>query len=374
VLDGVHLTLLIGPTIPVPVPTSVVEALQSVQVTSAAGQRSGFQLSFALSPTSPLQVGLIPAGYFDPGTRVIIVATVNVVPTVLMDGVITRQEVSISSDLGQSRLTVTGEDISLMMDLSDVLPKPFIGMPQSAQIALIIGTYAQYGLVPLIIPPIFEDYPVPVDSWDTQHGTDLEYLNLMAEMNGYVFYVEPGPAPFMNLAYFGPPIRIGIPQPALNVGLDAMSNVDSLSFSMDGLSATQYVVIVQEPQTKLPIPIPVPDISLLSPPLAVRAAPQLRSKRLADIAQLDPVQAMAEALAEAMQAADAVSATGKLDVARYGGILRARGMVGVRGAGLAYDGIYYVKSVTHDIKAGEYMQSFTLTRNGLVSLTPAVMP
>ena len=83
---------------------------------------------------------------------------------------------------------------------------------------------------------------------------------------------------------------------------------------------------------------------------------------------------MAEGLAEAMQAADAVSATGKLDVARYGTILRARGMVGVRGAGLAYDGVYYVKSVTHDIKAGEYMQSFTLTRNGLVSLTPVVLP
>lgn len=373
-LDGIHLTLLIGPTIPVPVPTPVTEALQSVQVTSAAGQRSGFQLSFALSPTSPLQIGLIPAGYFDPGVRVIIVATLNAVPTVIMDGVITRQEVAISNDLGQSRLTVTGEDISLMMDLSDVLLKPFIGIPQSGQVALILASYAQYGLVPLIIPPIFEDYPVPVDRWDTQHGTDLEHLNLIAEMNGYVFYVEPGPLPGMNLAYFGPPIRVGIPQSAISVGLDAMSNVDSLSFSMDGLSATQYDVIVQEPVTKIGIPIPVPDISLLSPPLALRAAPQLRSKRLPDVAQLDPVEAMAEALAEAMQAADAVSATGKLDVARYGTILRARGMVGVRGAGLAYDGVYYVKSVTHDIKAGEYMQSFTLTRNGLVSLTPVVLP
>ena len=276
-LDGIHLTLLIGPTIPVPVPTPVTEALQSVQVTSAAGQRSGFQLSFALSPTSPLQIGLIPAGYFDPGVRVIIVATLNAVPTVIMDGVITRQEVAISNDLGQSRLTVTGEDISLMMDLSDVLLKPFIGIPQSGQVALILASYAQYGLVPLMIPPIFEDYPVPVDRWDTQHGTDLEHLNLIAEMNGYVFYVEPGPFPGMNLAYFGPPIRVGIPQSAISVGLDAMSNVDSLSFSMDGLSANQYDVIVQEPVTKIGIPIPVPDISLLSPPLALRAAPQLRS-------------------------------------------------------------------------------------------------
>lgn len=373
-LDGVHLTLLIGPTIPVPVPLPVIEALQSVQVTSAAGQRSGFQLSFALSPTSPLQTGLIPAGYFDPGMRVIIVVTMNAVPTVISDGVITRQDVAISNELGQSRLTVTGEDISLMMDLSDVVLKPFIGVPQSGQVALIVASYALYGLVPLIVPPIFEDYPVPIDRWDTQRGTDLEYVNEIAAMNGYVFYVVPGPLPGMNLAYFGPEIRVGVPQPALSVGLDAMTNVESLNFSMDGLSSTQYVVIVQEPETKIGIPIPVPSISLLSPPLTLRPAPQLRSKRLGDVAQLDPVQAMAQALAEATKAADAVSATGRLDVARYGGILQARGLVGVRGAGLAYDGIYYVKSVTHEIKAGEYMQSFTLTRNGLVSLTPVVLP
>jgi hypothetical protein len=47
-------------------------------------------------------------------------------------------------------------------------------------------------------------------------------------------------------------------------------------------------------------------------------------------------------------------------------------LVGVRGAGLAYDGLYYVKSVTHKIKAGEYKQLFELTRNGLISTLPRV--
>jgi hypothetical protein len=46
--------------------------------------------------------------------------------------------------------------------------------------------------------------------------------------------------------------------------------------------------------------------------------------------------------------------------------------VSVRGAGLAYDGFYYVKSVTHDLKRGEYKQSFTLARDGLISMTPVV--
>jgi hypothetical protein len=44
----------------------------------------------------------------------------------------------------------------------------------------------------------------------------------------------------------------------------------------------------------------------------------------------------------------------------------------VRGAGLAYDGLYYVNSVTHNIKRGDYKQSFELSRDGLISNTPRV--
>ena len=47
-------------------------------------------------------------------------------------------------------------------------------------------------------------------------------------------------------------------------------------------------------------------------------------------------------------------------------------LVGVRGAGLPYDGLYFVQSVTSKIKRGEFKQSYTLTRNGLVSITPRV--
>ena len=72
--------------------------------------------------------------------------------------------------------------------------------------------------------------------------------------------------------------------------------------------------------------------------------------------------------------AEAVKCEGSLDVTRYGGILKARELVGVRGAGPAFDGLSYVKSVTHKIKRGEYKQDFTLSRNGLVSTVPVVNP
>ena len=79
-------------------------------------------------------------------------------------------------------------------------------------------------------------------------------------------------------------------------------------------------------------------------------------------------------LAYASQHADAVTGNGSLDVVRYGRILKARQLVGVRGAGPAFDGLYYVKSVTHAIKRGQYKQNFTLARNGLLSTVPRVPP
>ena len=75
-----------------------------------------------------------------------------------------------------------------------------------------------------------------------------------------------------------------------------------------------------------------------------------------------------------MNNSTAISGNGSLDVMHYGQILNARSLVGVRGAGISYDGLYFVDSVMHNIKPGEYKQSFTLSRDGLISNTPAVVP
>jgi hypothetical protein len=86
-----------------------------------------------------------------------------------------------------------------------------------------------------------------------------------------------------------------------------------------------------------------------------------------------PDEAAAGILAYFMNNSDAISGNGTLDVVRYGRPLQSRMLVGVRGAGLAYDGMYYVNSVTHNIKRGEYKQNFSLSRDGLISPTPKVL-
>jgi hypothetical protein len=370
--SGVRLSLLMGPVVPIPVPRGVVDALQSVQVRSAAGDRSGFQLTFALDAKSTLNTLLLLLPQIGPVIRCVLIATTGATPTVLMDGVVTHHQVSADVETGRSVLSVTGEDLTRVMDLIDFSGFPYPAMPAEARVALIVAKYAMFGMIPLVIPSVTIDVPIPTDRIPTHHGTDLQYVTQLAQEVGYVFYVEPGPVPGVNKAYWGPEIKVGVPQRALNVNMDAFTNVQSLQFSFDGTQKTMPIVYIQIKESKTTIPIPIPDISPLNPPLGLIPPLNVRFAPMDETAKLSPAQAIMLGLAEAARTADAVTGQGKLDVVRYGGILRSRSLVGVRGAGQAFDGLYYVKSVTHEIKRGEYTQSFTLARNGLISTVPKV--
>jgi hypothetical protein len=371
-LKGIYLTLLVGPVVPIPVPQVVLDALTSVTVTSDAGGPSGFQLTFTLSSRSPLHTIFLVAGAQTPLLRVILVATLNGTPQVLMDGVMTRTEVGGGSGGQSGTLTVIGEDLTKMMDLVDFTGLPYPGMTADLRVLLVIAKYAMFGLIPMVIPNLFVDVPIPTDRIPLHQGTDLRYIQQLASEVGYVFYIEPGPVPGTNVAYWGPEIKIGVPQPALNVDMDAHTNVESLSFGFNGADTSLPIVFIQNQLTRFPIPLPVPNLNPLQPPLGVIPAPITNVTVLRDTAKMSPMRALGRGLAEAARSADAATGEGTLDVVRYGRLLRSRGLVGVRGAGTAYDGLYFVKKVTSTIKRGEFKQSFSLTRNGLVSITPNV--
>jgi hypothetical protein len=115
------------------------------------------------------------------------------------------------------------------------------------------------------------------------------------------------------------------------------------------------------------------------PPLASRPAlmanqPFVR-KSMLDYQGSSWIEAQAQAQSITDQSTDnVVTAQGRLNVLRYGDILTAPGLVGLRGAGFSYDGLYYVKSVSHQIALGQYTQSFTLAREGTGTLVNGVMP
>ncbi|MGY8871592.1 MAG: hypothetical protein ACKVJE_14230 [Pseudomonadales bacterium] len=375
--SAVHMSLMIGPVVPIPVPAMMINALEEARVISAADSASGFQLRFKVHSKSELNtIFLIAVGQNTsvgtPPLRVVLIVTLNGRPRPLFDGVVTNVEVQAGQNGQPGNITVTGDDLTKVMGLIDFSGLPYPAMPITARVALICAKYAAFGIIPLPIPALFPDVPIPVERIPAHQGTDLEYLQQLASEVGYVFYIEPGEAPLTNIAYFGPEIKIGPPQPALNHDMDAHTNVESLSFSFDPTKGVLPIVYIQNQLTRAPIPIPVPNINPLQPPLGLLPAPIANIKVMKDTAKMNPMQALSKGLDEAKKSQDAVTGSGSLDVLRYGHILKPRKLVGVRGVGVAYDGLYYVRSVTSTLKRGEFKQSFSLTRNGLISITPRV--
>ena len=364
--DTANLTLLIGPLpAPLPAPLPVTEALQRVEVNSSR-ERSGFQITFTMGKDSPLQLALLPVGYFDPMiTRVVLIATVKGIPSVIMDGVITRQDMQPSNEPGQSTLTITGEDLSILMDVVKI-QIPYPGVTLEARINLMIAKYSAFGVIPRVMPHPIISAEIPTTHYEIQRTSDLEYIKSLAAQCGYVFYIEPGPAPYTSIGYFGPDIRLPIPQPALSVNSDWDTNVESLNFSLNGLAKKQVIMLTFDPITrKIPLPIPVPPVNPLHPPLGLRPIAPAKVELAENTAYLSPTDLAKRAFGYMMESEDSISGSGSLNVATY---------VGVRGAGYTYDGLYYVDSVTHSIKRGEYKQNFQLSRDGMGSQTPAVLP
>jgi hypothetical protein len=373
-LKGITMQLYVGPLVPIQASRTVIEALNEVTVTTNDVGKSGFQLSFTLSTQSPLHtLFLLTGGSPIKILRVVIVVIINGSPQVIMDGVVTNHEIVPGNDAGHATLNITGEDLSVLMDMINFSGFPFPALPAEGRVALMLLKYAVLGIVPLIIPSILIDVVIPASRIPAQQSTDLSYINELASQVGYVFYLEPGPVVGANIAYWGPQIKVGAPQPALNINMDAYTNVESLSFSFNNNLNSIPTLFYYDEKTKLVIPIPIPPITPLSPPLGlIPPIPNRLEPVSDDLAKYSLPRGIMMGLAKAAKWAEAVSGKGQLDVLRYGRILKARQLVGVRGAGTAYDGLYYVKSVTHKIKRGEYKQSFELSRNGLISTLPKV--
>lgn len=376
--QSTNLTVLLGATIPVPAPPRLVASIQRVQVTMSDSARSGFQivLTDGRSGLGGLtDFPLLSGGSLRPFHRVILIVTFHGVPKVLMDGVITHQELTPGSVPGSATITVTGEDVSVMMDLEE----KSVAFPAQDEVAIatrLILSYARYGLIPTVVPPPVVDLPLPMERIPVQEATDLAYLTMMAKRFGYVFYVMPGPAPLSNTAYWGPPIRAGAPAAALSAGPGPERNVEDLAFRHNALAAVQVSGQVQDRLTGTVVP--VRGLGGLRPPLAAEgdglpASPYVR-KVLFRESGVSAASAFARAQGTAEASRDSLTVTGRLDTQRYGGMLSARGLVGVRGVGWQHDGLYHVQQVTHTLTRGQYTQDFTLTREGVGSTTPVVPP
>jgi hypothetical protein len=368
---GIRVVLLLGDTVPLPAPYAVSNALARVEVTNDVSGGDGFQLTFSIAKDSPAEYGLVREPRLAPFTRVVIGVVLGVSPEVLIDGIITHHQVAPSNEPGKSTLTVTGRDISVMMDLEEKNAK-YENQPDFVIVNTVLASYARYGLLPPYDVTPTTDVHISLMRITRQYETDLAFVQRLAQNHGFVFYVEP--VTFgVSSAHWGPENRLSVPQPALTMNMGAATNVSSLQFQQDAMAPVGTKASFLEPITKTSIPVPsLP--SLRIPPLVPLPTAPRRTRLLRDNAQRNAAEAAMSVIAEVTNAADSVTGDGELDTIAYGHVLRARRLVGVRGAGFSYDGLYYTKRVTHEISRGEYKQRFSIAREGTGALLPVVRP
>ncbi|HOO54298.1 MAG TPA: hypothetical protein PLM24_00100 [Methanothrix sp.] len=366
---GIYLTLWIGRASPKSAKRELAEALQSVEVTHSDEGRSGFQVTFQTSNN-----GIKGSEDLKPFSRVILMVTINAVQQVLMDGIIAHQQLTPGDPgTGTSTLTVTGEDVSIMMDLKEkAMPHP--GQDEATIARSIISSYSQYGLTDGVVNPQTINRP-SVNEWTPrQRGTDLELLKNLADRYAFDFYVIPGPKPKKNTAYWGPPKSEGTPQGVLNVNMGPNSNVETINFRYNALAPVRIEGQVQDRETNQieSVQATSSQRSALSREPALTSQSHVRTRQFRQ-SGLNAREALARAQAMTDNSVDEVAtAEGELNALRYGNLLKPREPVNLRGAGHGYDGTWYVKRVTHSIQRGDYKQRFVLTREGLGPKTSRV--
>ena len=94
-------------------------ALTRVRVVDDADGQDGFQITFTLGKDKLGDYGLLSGGALDPDKRVVIGVLLGADPEHLIDGVIYHHQIAPATEPGMSTLTVSGRDISVLLDLEE---------------------------------------------------------------------------------------------------------------------------------------------------------------------------------------------------------------------------------------------------------------
>lgn len=366
------LTIRTGGTSTSPLPRSIMENFESAEITQTDEGPSAFQLTFKVGrnkTTGMEDYQDLVGNQFKLFNTVCIYVKIDGAQHVLMHGVITHQQLNPSSQPGMTTMTITGEDMSVLMDLVEVEAQHPDQDPSTIA-QTILADYSQYNVTAEVKKPATAERANKIDFVHTQRSTDREYLKEIAKPFACDFYVTPGPGLDRSTAYWGPKKLQGEMQNAISVNLKQGGNADGVNFTYNGMSPTKMKGQTQTraEDKKGDVDVQSSSHDTLSQDPGITSQPKVRTSLIDHHTGLNLAQTMAKAQAEVDRSvSDALTVSGDLHGFRYRGVLEARKLVGLRGAGKSFNGKYYVKSVTHKLRRGEYTQSFVLTREGVTS-------
>lgn len=251
---------------------------------------------------------------------------------------------------GLSTLTVEGMDRSVEMGRKHHQRL----WDEASDSAIACTLFSRYGLAPKVGSTPAR---TGADVYSQQNMTDWAFLQDLANRNGFDVRVE---------TIDGTPTGVF---ERINPKQDAQTSID-LGYGELGGTASASVQLLASQEVHMTRPIPDtnstdsasdPGTGNAMAEVSLGSANTLHANAAADVSVVD-AQTSATAIAE--RSAFTANLTATLAAPNMP-LLRARRTVTVRGLGSVLDGLWLVKSVTHQITQAGHTQALALTRNAL---------
>jgi len=277
----------------------------------------------------------------------------------LINAYVIETSATFANQPGTSILNVVAMDPTVLMTLEEKV-KPWPNMADS-DVANAIFTSPEYKFTPIIDTTTWRRQEN--DQTMIQRGTDIQFLQSLAKRNGFEVYVETNALTGMVEGHFHAPRLDVPPQGVLSVNMRDTTNVNNFNTRFDMLQPTtaQMAGLDVEQSTQQAQVTAPRQTTLGRQTSAITQRPRKILPSQTGLIKTGEMQTFAQAVVD--QSAQAITANGELNTVAYGGILRAKRPILVRGAGLQFSGSYYVEQVTHIFTPDSYKQNFTLRRN-----------
>jgi phage protein D len=346
-------------------PSSVIDAIRSLEVEDHAGLADMLRLRLAVNVKADGSGWtILDDGVFSRLDEIRVNVTIgsgNAIP--LMTGRVIETSVQFANEPGGSVMTVIAMDPTVLMHLEEKV-KAWPNMADSDVASAIFGDGA-YRFSSVVEATRWTRNEA--DQTLMQRGTDIAFLQMLAGRNGYECYVELNPSSGEIEGHFHPSKPDGDPQGTLSVNMGSATNVAKFKARYDMLGPTQVKAATVDPDDASGQQGESENTSqsgLGREESTASDRPRTVLLSQLAMAQSGEVQRYAQAVVD--RSAWAIVAEGELSTATYGGILRAKRPVLVRGAGREFSGRYYVERVLHSIGGdGSYTQRFTVRRNAV---------
>jgi phage protein D len=343
-----------------PASQSLIDVVQHLEVEDHADMADMVRLSVAISIRDGCSSwNVVDEDIFKRLTKLRINVNVGSGKTEpLIEAYVTETNADFANQPGQSMLNVVAMEPTVKMNLKETVT-PWPNMADSDIAEQLFGNYAFEPVIDSTQPTRDE-----TDHTEMQRGTDIQFLQALAQRNGFECYVELNPETGKVEGHFHAPRLQQDPQGVLSVNMGTATNVNSFHAQFDMLqpaTATASNVDVHSKDDQSGQSDTLGDKALgtsSTVPADDTRQVLVSATGLADSGEL---QTATQAVVD--RSSWAITANGELNTIAYGDVLRAKRPVLVRGAGRQFSGIYYVERVLHSFSGEGYTQQFSLRRN-----------